>query len=86
MKIYKVTMTKDISDRKYITTGTLEQLITYFGYTLDKGESWQHEKGNKKINLNPKSIKSLMTNLYNSENNAAGNGYSDCSFDFEVEK
>ena len=44
--------------------GTLEELIKTFSYTLEKGASWQHEKGNKKINRNPKNIKSLISNIY----------------------
>ena len=55
-------------------TGTLEYLIDYFSYTLEVGESWQYEKGNKKINVNPKSAKSLVTNLNNAKTNAAANG------------
>ncbi len=56
------------------TTGTLEELIKYFSYTLEVGESWQDEKGNKKINRNPKSFKALVTNLNNAKNNAARDG------------
>lgn len=54
---------------------TVEEAVEYYGYTLEKGASWQHEKGNKKINRNPKTIKSLLTNLNNAVNNAAANGY-----------
>lgn len=57
-------------------SGTLPELIQKFNYTLDVGKSWQHEKGNSKINMNPKTIKSLITNLINASNNAALNGYS----------
>lgn len=57
-------------------SGTLEELTEYFGYTLLKGKSWEHERGNKKINTNPKTIRSLVTNLNNASNNAALNGYS----------
>lgn len=39
-------------------TGTLAYLINYFSYTLEVGASW-----NPKINRNPKTIKSFMTNL-----------------------
>lgn len=55
-------------------TGTIPELIEYFRYTLECGKSWEHEKGNKKINMNPKSGKSLVTNLNNAENNSARNG------------
>lgn len=64
-------------------TGTLEYLIkNVFGYTLEVGASWQHEKGNKKINRNPKTAEQLAINLYNAKNNAARDGYS--GYDYEV--
>ena len=62
-------------------TGTLEYLIQYFSYTLECGYSWQYEKGNKKINTNPKNIKSLITNLNNAVNNSARNGYAGVYFE-----
>ena len=55
-------------------SGTISELTKYFGYTLEKGKSWEHERGNKKINLNPKSIQSLINNINNAEDNAARNG------------
>ena len=54
---------------------TLAEAIEYYGYTLQTGKSYEHEKGNKKINTQPKTIKSLITNLCNADNNAAANGY-----------
>ena len=68
--------------REKLWTGTLEELTEWFSYTLEVGESWQHERGNKKINRHPKTIQSLCTNLYNAQNNAARNGYS--GYDYEV--
>jgi len=51
-------------------TGTLEYLIgNVFGYTLDCGHSWEHEEGCRKVNMNPKTGKALVTAL----NNAADN-------------
>ena len=44
-----------------IVEGTLEYLIGYFGYTLEVGNSW-----NSRINRNPKTIRSFVTNLQNS--------------------
>ena len=44
--------------RESITEGTLDELIKYFGYTLEIGNSW-----NKKINRYPKTIKSFVSNL-----------------------
>ena len=38
--------------------GTLEQLIDAFSYTLEIGNSWD-----KRINKNPKTIKSFISNL-----------------------
>jgi hypothetical protein len=62
-------------------TGTLDYLVNnYFGYTLECGQSWEREKGNKKINRNPKTAKSLVTNLNNAVNNSAANGYSSTSY------
>lgn len=75
MKEYTVII-HDRNRRDRETTGTLEQLIDYFGYTLEKGASWQNEKGNKRIDRHPKTIASLIKNLNNAENNAALNGYS----------
>ena len=57
-------------------SGTLEELIEYYGYTLEVGASWQYERGNKKINRHPTTIRSLLTNLANAKDNAARNGYS----------
>ena len=56
------------------TTGTIEELTRYFGYTLEVGASWQYEPGNKKIDRHPKTIASLIKNLNNAESNAAANG------------
>lgn len=69
------------SYRDSFAEGTLPELIKYFGYTLEVGKSWEHEKGNKKINMNPKNIKSLLDNLYNAKNNAAANGYSGYTYE-----
>ena len=67
--------------REHQYTGTLEELIQMFSYTLEVGESWQHERCNKRINRKPGTIKSLCTNLENARNNAARNGYSGYSYE-----
>ena len=74
-KIYTVVCERDRgSNLKF--TGTIEELVNgVFGYTLDCGRSYQHEKGNSKINTNPKSAASLITNLNKAVNNSAANGY-----------
>lgn len=56
---------------------TVAEAIEYFSYTLEVGASWSYEKGNKKINRNPTTIKSLITNLNNASSNAARNGCGD---------
>lgn len=65
-------------------TGTLEELIKMFSYTLECGQSWEREKGNKKINCQPKSIKSLISNLNNAVNNSASNGYAGIHYYMET--
>jgi len=74
LKTYKVIQHRN--GRETAFEGTLPELINTFAYTLEVGESYQHEKGNKKINRNPKSITTLVSNLTAAKNNAAANGYS----------
>jgi len=73
---YTVTVTRNrIGSAEY--TGTVEHLVKQvFGYTLETGASYQHEKGNQKVNRNPKTIAQLLTALNRASNNAAANGYS----------
>ncbi len=83
-KLFKIEMSKSRYGREdsvYTSNvGTIDDLNKSYGYTLEVGESWAYESGNKKINRNPRGIKSLLTNLYNAKNNAAADGYSGCSF------
>ena len=60
--------------RKTEVTGTIEELTEYFSYTLECGASWQNERGCRKVNKNPKTIKSLI----NAVNNAFDNTQSAC--------
>ena len=77
-KQYIITKTRPFSDRSYESRPiTLEEAIAYYAYTLEVGYSWQHEKGNKKINLHPKTMKSLIINLNNVSNNSANTGIGD---------
>ena len=84
MKRYLVTKTvqRHTGERVYTNKGTLADLREIYAYTLEKGASWAHEKGNRKINRQPKTIGSLITNLFNAENNAAANGNSGADFTF----
>ena len=74
------TIIKDRKNKSSEMTGTLEKLIADTAYTLETGASYQNEKGNKKINRNPKNIKALVTALNNAVNNSAANGYSETSY------
>lgn len=58
-------------ERVSTQTGTLEELIGYFSYTLEVGNSW-----NSKINRNPKTIKSFEKNLQMSYEEKEGACYS----------
>lgn len=58
-KIY--TVIKSYRGRTDEVQGTLEELISYFGYTLEVGHSW-----NSKIKRNPTTIKSFISNLQKS--------------------
>ena len=60
--------------RTYETTGTLQELIEAFAYTLECGHAYQHECGAHKINLRPKTAKSLVDNLNRAEENRMANG------------
>lgn len=84
VKQYQITKTKYISNQHYKSNiGSVAELVEYYRYTLETGRSYQHEKGNKKINCNPTTIKSLVSNLNNAVNNAAANGYAGVTFTYE---
>lgn len=81
IKKFQITQTNSRGSTTHYE-GTVAELTQMFSYSLDCGRSWEHEKGNKKINTAPKSIKSLVTNIYNAKNNAASNGYAGFSYDY----
>lgn len=77
-KRYVITSTRPMSGRSYTSRPmTVAEAVEYYSYTLECGASWEHEKGNKKINRNPKSIDALIKNLNNASNNSARNGCGD---------
>jgi hypothetical protein len=80
-KQFKITQT---NSRGSVTSyeGTVVELTQMFSYSLDCGRSWEREKGNKKINTTPKTIKSLVTNIENAKNNSTTNGYAGFSYDY----
>ena len=76
-RVYTVDITRyrtfgDSSTRS--TSGTIPELLNYFGYTLEVGKSYEHERGRKKINMNPRTIQQLVDNLNKAASNAARNG------------
>ena len=76
VKKYNVTCVKHRDDKTYNSGElTLPELIKYYSYTLEVGKSYEKEKGNSKINMNPKNIESLVKNLSAAVNNSAADGY-----------
>ena len=47
-----------------------------------KGKFAEHFMGNRKINTRPKSMRGLITNLRNSDNNTAPSGYAGTDYTF----
>ena len=71
------TIIREKNGNQYATEyASVEEAVKKFSYTLEVGRSWEHEKGNKKINRFPKTKASLIKNINNAVNNAAANGYS----------
>lgn len=72
--------------RYYYQEGTLAELVASYKYTLETGQSYESEKGNKKINTQPKGIVTLIKNLNAAVTNAAANGYSGKTFRVVTQK
>lgn len=64
-------------DKNRFKKGTLAQLVEYYQSTLECGKEYEHERGNKKISLNPRNIESLVKNLNAAQDNRMANGYSE---------
>ena len=77
-KIYTIVKTRRGKDRD--TSGTLEELIKYFSYTLECGNSW-----NRKINRNPKNINALLKALSQSVAETQGGCYDQDSYSLKPE-
>ena len=69
VKVYELEQT--YRDRKRVVKGTLSELLNYYSYTFEVGYSWD-----KKINKNPKTIKSFISNLEKSFDIKEGSCYS----------
>ncbi len=57
-KIGKTRFGRTSDSKETIVEGTLDELKKYFSYTFEVGCSW-----NRKINRNPRTIKSFVVNL-----------------------
>jgi hypothetical protein len=79
-KVFKIESHRYQNDSKSYQEGTLEELTKAYSYTLECGRSYQNEKGNAKINCNPKSVATLVKNLNNAVNNSASNGYAGITY------
>ncbi|HPM74176.1 MAG TPA: hypothetical protein PLA71_00475 [Saccharofermentans sp.] len=79
-KIYTIKQIR--SNGKFsFKSGTLPELIEYYSNTLKAGESYQNERGRKKINTKPRTIEDLVKNIQNAKKNTAANGISNVFFD-----
>ena len=81
-KIFKVITHRRGNERG--TVGTIAELTEAFSYTLECGASYAHEKGNKKINLAPKSMNTLVKNINNAHNNSAADGWGENSYSIGI--
>jgi len=63
----------DRKGREKPVSGTIPELLQYFGYTLEVGKSYEHERGRYKINMNPKNVVQLVDALNKAATNAAAN-------------
>ena len=79
-KVYTIVSTNRRTGISHANSMTLTEAAKFYGYTLECGESYQHERGNTKINRSPKTIASLIKNLNAAVNNSAANGYANISY------
>lgn len=60
----------------------MDEALIYFDYTLQTGKAYENEKGNKKINMFPRTAKSLVLNLNKAVKNSAINGNPSISYGY----
>lgn len=70
MKTYTITKTRTQRNTTSTQTGTVEELVKAYKYTLESGNSW-----NSKINTNPKTAKGLVSALNKSVAETMGSCY-----------
>lgn len=74
-KAKEYTIIKTRRNRESEVTGTLPELVDYFKYTLECGNSW-----NPKINKAPKTIRGLLSSLDKSVQETQGGSYTQDSY------
>lgn len=70
-KVYTIKHTRMTTGTERTQTGTLAELIDAYGYTLECGKAYEHERGNAKINMSPRTVGALVTNLNRAVNNSS---------------
>lgn len=73
-KVYTIKHTRMSTGTERTQTGTLAELIDAYGYTLKCGKAYERERGNAKINMSPRTVGSLVTNLNRAINNSSSLG------------
>ncbi len=73
-KVYTIKHTRMSTGAERTQTGTLAELIDAYSYTLKSGKAYERERGNAKINMSPKTVESLVTNLNRAINNSSSLG------------
>lgn len=73
-KVYTIKHTRMTTGTERTQTGTLAELIDDYGYTLECGKAYERERGNAKINMSPKTVGALVTNLNRAVNNSSRTG------------
>ena len=62
-------------DKNRFKKGTVKQLVEWYQSTLENGKEYEHQRGCKKISLNPRNLEGLVNNLNKALDNIAANGY-----------
>lgn len=80
--IKPLTIRKTHRDREYYNTfPSVYEATRHYGYTLQAGASWAHDRGCKKVNQNPTTAKALIAALDNAVHNTQGSCYNPDSYE-----
>ena len=70
-KVYTIKHVSLSTGTERTQTGTLAELTDAYSYTLECGKAYEHERGNAKITMSPRTVESLVTNLNRAINNSS---------------